>query len=108
MPQLHLNASGGIFDKPTLLGGNNVVGEAGSEAIIPLSNKSKVAPFANAVASSFMSMLPDNFTDKKNDSTELTVVFNNPVIKEEADIEKISEKLYKLQERNRRGRGGNV
>jgi phage-related protein len=37
VPTLHWNAKGGIFTRPTLLGGGNVVGEAGAEAVLPLS-----------------------------------------------------------------------
>ncbi len=37
---------GGIFNDPSLIG----IGESGSEAVIPLSNKSHVRPFARAVA----------------------------------------------------------
>lgn len=39
-------ATGGIFSGPT----QALIGEAGTEAVVPLSNKKKVAPFANAVA----------------------------------------------------------
>ncbi|WP_368264094.1 tape measure protein [Enterococcus innesii] len=40
------HASGGIFTGPSVIG----VGEAGDEAVVPLSNKSRMAPFAKAVA----------------------------------------------------------
>ena len=43
------HADGGIFAKPTLTG-YGLVGEAGAEAIIPLSNKTYVRPFAQSVA----------------------------------------------------------
>lgn len=36
-PVIRWNAAGGIFTKPTLLGGYNGVGEAGAEAVLPLS-----------------------------------------------------------------------
>lgn len=39
-------ATGGIFSGPSVIG----VGEAGDEAVVPLSNKSRMAPFAKAVA----------------------------------------------------------
>lgn len=38
--------TGGIFTGPSVVG----VGEAGTEAVLPLSNKSRMAPFAKAVA----------------------------------------------------------
>lgn len=37
VPSLSWHAAGGIFTKPTLLGGGNGVGEAGAEAVLPLS-----------------------------------------------------------------------
>lgn len=37
LPKISFNKYGGIFKKATLLGGNNVVGEAGAEAVLPLS-----------------------------------------------------------------------
>lgn len=40
-------ATGGIATGPSIVG----IGEAGDEAILPLSNKSKMKPFSNAVAS---------------------------------------------------------
>lgn len=46
----HLGVSwyktGGIFTGPSVVG----LGEAGDEAVVPLSNKKRMAPFANAVA----------------------------------------------------------
>lgn len=39
-------ATGGIFTGPSVVG----VGEAGDEAVVPLSNKSRMAPFAKAVS----------------------------------------------------------
>lgn len=47
-------ASGGIVSRPVYTG-HGLVGEAGTEAIIPLSNKRYVKPFANAVASQMAS-----------------------------------------------------
>lgn len=48
IPKLDIgwHASGGIFTGPSVIG----VGEAGDEAVVPLSNKSRMAPFAKAVA----------------------------------------------------------
>lgn len=37
VPSIKWNAKGGIFKKPTLLAGNQGVGEAGAEAVLPLS-----------------------------------------------------------------------
>lgn len=48
LPHIGINwyATGGIFNGPSVVG----IGEAGTEAVVPLSNKSKMAPFAKAVA----------------------------------------------------------
>ena len=48
LPSIGINwyATGGIFTGPSVVG----VGEAGTEAVLPLSNKSRMAPFAKAVA----------------------------------------------------------
>lgn len=48
LPSIGINwyATGGIFNGPSVVG----IGEAGTEAVVPLSNKSKMAPFAKAVA----------------------------------------------------------
>lgn len=95
--------AGGIFENPSIIG----VGENGSEAVVPISNPSKIRPFAQAVAEQFMSMLPDNNTNLAGAGAGNVVITGNSfVIREEADINKVAEQLYKLQERSRRGRGG--
>lgn len=92
------NASGGIFDKASVIG----VGEDGSEAVIPLSNTSKVRPFAQAVAS----LMPQADGSKLGHSTsDVVIKIDSLVVREEADIDKIAQKLFKLQEKNRRARG---
>ena len=99
-------AKGGIFKSPTLMGGGNVVGEAGAEAIIPLSNSNAVRPFAKAVASQFNLLQPDRNKSENITKGDVVITGNSFVIREEADITKIAEKLLTLQERNRRGKGG--
>lgn len=49
LPHIGINwyATGGIFTGPSVVG----IGENGTEAVVPLSNKSRMAPFAKAVAS---------------------------------------------------------
>lgn len=94
-------ASGGII-KGTKGGTIVGVGEAGDEAILPLSNKGRMKPFAEAVAN----LMPDN--DKETGTGEgagVSINIEKLSVREEADIEKIAQKLYKLQERNRRKRG---
>lgn len=89
-------ATGGIATAPSVVG----IGEAGDEAIVPLSNKSRMKPFAQAVAN----MMPDN---KKTDSEAngVNIQVGSLVVREEADINRIAEQLFRLQERNRRARG---
>lgn len=96
-------ATGGII-KGTEGGSIVGVGEAGDEAIVPLSNKSRMKPFAEAVAN----MMPDN-TGRGSDSDDavggVNIQVESLVVREEADVQKIAEELYKIQERNRRRRG---
>lgn len=108
MPKVNIewHADGGIFTKPTLFG-NQGVGEAGAEAIIPLSNRSATAGFVNNIASGVVALMPDN--TKENNSGNVVINVNGGfTVREEADIEKIGKELYKLQQReNRRmGRSG--
>lgn len=100
------HAKGGIFSKPTLLGdGSNGVGEGSSpEAVIPL-NQSVLGSIGTAIAN----FMPDNVGDGSGSGGNITNNYNiTATIREEADIDRLSEKLYAKQERNRRGRGGSV
>ena len=91
-------ATGGIFTGASVIG----VGEAGDEAVVPLSNKGKMKPFAQAVAS----MMPDNVPRTVPDAGgDLKINIQSLVVREEADVQKIAQELFKLQERNRRKRG---
>lgn len=91
-------ATGGIATAPSVVG----IGEAGAEAILPLSNKHRMKPFANAVA--------DYMPDKSNSGgsgsdSGVNIQIGSLVVREEADITKIAEELYRLQKRENRGRG---
>lgn len=44
------HADGAIVNRPTFVGSNDIAGEAGAEAIIPLTNKRYARPFANNIA----------------------------------------------------------
>lgn len=98
VPHLNIDwyATGGIATAPSIVG----IGEAGDEAILPLSNKGRMKPFAKAVAE----MMPDS---KKADyeAGGVTVQVGSLVVREEADINRIAEQLFRLQERNRRAKG---
>lgn len=58
-------------------------------------------PFAKAVAG----FMPDNTSNVSTESGGVTVSVGNLTVREEADIQRIAQELYKLQERNRRKRG---
>src|SRR5699024_1424899 len=91
-------ATGGIATGPSIVG----IGEAGDEAILPLSNKSKMQPFAHAVAS----MMPQfNGTGGNNSGGDTVITGNTFVIREEADIKKIAQELKRLDDRESRSRG---
>lgn len=89
-------AKGGYFDGASVIG----VGEAGREAVLPLENKKNMRPYAQAVAALMDDMSSDNKGSVSN-------YFNiaSLVVREEADVMKISEELYRLQRREKRRRG---
>lgn len=95
------NARGGIFKNETLLGGNNIVGEAGAEVVMPIEHSRYMQPFSNAIANNLMN---SGFLDAQ--PSGVTNQFNiNATIREESDIDKIAKKLYELQMRTNRGSG---
>ncbi|MGE6629613.1 hypothetical protein [Bacillus sp. NPDC077027] len=95
MPKLNIawHKNGGILDSSTLIG----AGEAGAEAIVPLSSQRRMKPFAHAVAS----MMPDG--NKSGGNTSIHVA--QMIIREEADIQKVAQELNKLQDRKVRASG---
>lgn len=97
MPKIHVDwyKTGGIFTGASVIG----VGESGSEAVVPLSNKSRMKPFAKATAE----MMPKDSLGGK--SIENIFNISSVVVREEADINRIAEKLHILQQRALR-RGG--
>lgn len=92
-------ATGGIATGASVVG----IGEAGDEAIVPLSNKSRMKPFAQAVAG--MMDTDSGSSDSGGNSGQTIISGNNFVIREDADIEKIAKKLYELEQRERRAKG---
>ena len=89
-------AKGGFFNSANVIG----VGEAGREAVLPLENKRNMKPYAKAVAS-----LMNDFTGGNN-GTVINNTFNvQATVREESDIDKIAEKLERLQRREERKRG---
>ena len=90
-------AMGGIATGPSIVG----IGEAGDEAILPLSNKSKMKPFAHAVAN----MMPNGGYDGNVSGGDTIITGNHFVVREEADIKKIAQELKRLDDRESRSRG---
>lgn len=56
---IRYHADGMIVDRPTWIGHRDIAGEAGAEAIIPLTNKRYVSPFAGSVAEEFIAKMND-------------------------------------------------
>ena len=83
-------AAGGIATKPTA----GIFGEAGDEALIPLSNRDKVRPFAQAVAREMGAMR----------STGVTVTGNTFVVRNDADIPRIAREIGSYTSRQMAGR----
>ena len=89
-------AKGGFFNSANVIG----VGEAGREAVLPLENKRNMKPYAQAVAS-----LMNDFVGG-NSGAVINNTFNvQATVREESDIDKIAEKLERLQRREERKRG---
>jgi TP901 family phage tail tape measure protein len=99
-PSFSFHAKGGIFNGATLLGGNNVVGEAGAEAVIPLQNRRYMAPFAQAIADNL-----DGMGSGENVENHFHFSQGAFVVREEADIDKIAQALLDKQKRTNRGGG---
>lgn len=99
IPEIPKLATGGIAVKSTLAN----IGEAGTEAIVPLSNKSKMKPFAEAVAS----MMPDKGVGHSTSEGDggVNISVGSLVVREDADVQKVAQELYRLQQRNNRKKG---
>ena len=86
------HAAGFIANKATVMG-QHVVGEAGAEAIIPLTNKRYVAPFAKAVA---------EFVNEPRGG--VVVTGNTFVVRKDSDIAAIGRAINQDAERRRRAK----
>lgn len=89
--------TGGIATGSSVVG----IGENGSEAIVPLSDKHRMKPFASAVAD----FMPDRENPDDGNGGGVAINIEKLSVREEADVKKIAEELFRLQERNRRKRG---
>ncbi|MDU6248316.1 MAG: hypothetical protein E6612_05280, partial [Paeniclostridium sordellii] len=88
--------TGGIFTGPSVIG----IGESGDEAVLPLSNKRRMKPFANAVASMIS-------VDKPTQPAYqgVTINIDNMAVRNDMDIKKIAEELNRLTVRENRKLG---
>lgn len=95
------NAKGGIFNGASILGGGQGVAEKGAEAVLPIQHKRYMKPFASAVASHLSSG-----SESSSGGNQYIMQFNEPiVVREEADIHRISRELFKLIDKRGRGNG---
>lgn len=98
------HAKGGIFNKPTLFNtgsGLHGVGEAGPEAIIPLNERvfQALGQAINDATGGSRGEAQTNIYNYERMNEGATFI-----VREEADIDKISEALYRKQQRDRKGR----
>ncbi|HBF7594788.1 TPA: hypothetical protein KOX39_003403 [Clostridioides difficile] len=100
VPKFKLNwyQTGGIFTGASVIG----VGENGDEAVVPLSNKSRMKPFAEAVAK----LMPDNTSGAvASGGGDININVSQLVVREDADIQRIAKELKTLQDRENRKKG---
>lgn len=92
--------TGGIATGASVVG----IGENGSEAIVPLSNKSRMKPFASAVASM---IVDDNDSSSGGDSGNGDVIIkeNTFIVRNDNDAKKIGKQLADEAYRHRRYKG---
>lgn len=91
--------TGGIFTGASVIG----VGENGDEAVVPLSNKSRMAPFAKAVAD----LMPDKHAAPAvgGMSGGVTVTGNTFIIRKDSDAQLIGEEIVEAANRADRAKG---
>jgi len=92
IPKFSLNwyKTGGIFDRPSVIG----VGEAGTEAVIPLDK------LPGLIAGALREAMGGNQTAMAGGIT-----VQNMYVRNDQDIKLVARELYNLQQQNARGRG---
>lgn len=93
---IRYHADGMIVNQPTWIGGRDIAGEAGAEAIIPLTNRRYVAPFAETVA---------DFINEPS-AGGVTVTGNTFIVRKDSDIPAIGRAINRDAERQRRAQLG--
>ena len=81
---VNANATGNVFTGASLLGGNQLVGEAGAEIVMPISRKRYMKPYANMVAD----LLGNNDGGSRGTGGGITqnITINSPTPLSPADI----------------------
>ncbi len=94
VPHFYWAAKGGIFDAPQIIG----VGEAGKEAVVPI--KQLVPLLADALREIGVDELPAETT-----GGDISITVQRMEVRSDNDIQAIAKELYRLIERNKRGKG---
>lgn len=94
VPHFYWAAKGGIFDAPQIIG----VGEAGKEAVVPI--KQLVPLLADALREIGMDEMPAEAA-----GGDITINVQRMEVRNDNDIQAIAKELYRLIERNKRGKG---
>jgi len=93
---VHWNAEGGIFTRPTLLGGGQGVGEAGAEAVLPISRLDGIVASALVKANKEMGLTNGN---------GLALNIENFVNNRKQDIEELMAEMEFYRRRDGAARG---
>lgn len=94
VPHFYWAAKGGIFDSPQIIG----VGEAGKEAVVPI--KQLVPLLADALREIGMDEMPAEAA-----GGDITINVQRMEVRNDHDIQAIAKELYRMIERNKRGKG---
>ena len=94
VPHFYWAAKGGIFDSPQIIG----VGEAGKEAVVPI--KQLVPLLADALREIGMDEMP-----AATAGGDITINVQRMEVRNDNDIQAIAKELYRMIERNKRGKG---
>ena len=94
VPTFYWAAKGGIFDSPQIIG----VGEAGKEAVVPI--KQLVPLLADALREIGMDEMP-----AATAGGDITINVQRMEVRNDNDIQAIAKELYRMIERNKRGKG---
>lgn len=80
--RINANATGNVFTGASLLGGNQLVGEAGAEVVMPIERRRYMKPYASMVAS----MLGGSVATGKGEGIVQNITINSPTPLSPSDI----------------------